>query len=323
VILLAAATLTVACGSDDKKSSTSSSTSAPAAATTAPPQSLNLTATEAGNAYGFDPTTFSVKTGAVTIHYLNKQGNSRPHTLEIRSSDGKSIVKSDEIDPGKTTDVSFTLVSGGQYTFLCYNPGHADRGQRGTFTAEAAAAAAAASTQAATESDSGGGFFSRHNITLISLLFHIPAITLWVGLAMFDIFALMTPGIPQDQRLNLIMRFKWFSIVLIVIIMITGIWQTLDNPFHRVDSFNTLEELRDNYTYGLALFIKHIFVIATFGTSLLVRFFLVERTQTAMVEGDGAAVAQQTKLLNYAAIFNLGMTLFAVLAAARMTIELH
>jgi len=323
VLLATAAASAVACGGGDKKGSASTSASTQTPAPTAAPATLNLTATESGNQYGFDPPTFNVKAGSVTIHYTNRQGNNRPHTLEIRTTDGRSIVKSDEIDPGKTTDVSFSVPTAGSYVFLCYNPGHADRGQRGTFTVEAALSAAPTTNTAATSEDGGSSFLSRHDITLISLIFHIPAITLWVGLAMFDIFVLMTPGIAQDQRIRLITRFKWMSVVLIAIIMVTGIWQTLDNPFHRVDSFNTLEELRNDYTYGTALFIKHIFVFSTFGLSLLTRFYLAPRTEESMAQGDGAVVMQQTKWLTWAAVFNLALTLAAVVAAARVTIELH
>jgi uncharacterized cupredoxin-like copper-binding protein len=137
-IAVVAAALSVACGGSDSKSSSSSSNSGSSAtaapATSSPPQILTLTATEAGQQYGFDPSTFTAKTGNVTIKYSNKAGNNRPHTLEIKTSDGKSLVKSEEIDPGKSTDVSFTLASAGTYQFICYNPGHADRGQKGTIT---------------------------------------------------------------------------------------------------------------------------------------------------------------------------------------------
>jgi putative copper export protein len=180
-----------------------------------------------------------------------------------------------------------------------------------------------AAAPAPAKTSGGGSFLSRHDITEISLFFHIPAITLWVGLAMFDIFALVTPGFEPEQRARLISRFKWFSVVLIVIIMITGIWQTLDNPFHRVDSYSSLEYLRNNYAYGTALFVKHIFVIATFGVSILVRFYLAPRTEVSVIEGDGAAALSQTKLLTWMAVLNLALTLAAVVAASRMTIELH
>jgi plastocyanin len=136
-IAVVAAALSVACGGSDSKSNSSSSSSSSATAAPAPsgpPQVLTLTATEAGGNYGFDPATFTAKPGNVTIRYSNKAGNNRPHTLEIKTSDGKSIIKSDEIDPGKETDVTFALPTAGTYQFICYNPGHADRGQKGTIT---------------------------------------------------------------------------------------------------------------------------------------------------------------------------------------------
>lgn len=163
---------------------------------------------------------------------------------------------------------------------------------------------------------------SRHDITLISLLFHIPAITFWVGLAMWDVFATLTPGLADEQRVRLIGRMKTLTLLLISIIMVTGIWQTIDNPFSRVESYSALEALRDNTTYGKALFVKHIFVIATFAISIFVRFFLASRAE-ASIQSDGTMAAQQSKWLTYAVVLNLGVTLLAVLSAARMTIELH
>lgn len=136
-IAVVAAALSAACGgSDSKSSSTSGGSSSSSAAPTpsGPPQVLTLTAIEAGSQYAFDPSTFTAKTGNVTIKYSNKASNNRPHTLEIKTSDGKSLIKSDEIDPGKETDVTFTLAAAGTYQFICYNPGHADRGQKGTIT---------------------------------------------------------------------------------------------------------------------------------------------------------------------------------------------
>jgi putative copper export protein len=163
---------------------------------------------------------------------------------------------------------------------------------------------------------------SRHDITLISLLFHIPAITFWVGLAMWDVFATMTPGLADEQRVRLIGRMKAMTLVLIAIIMVTGIWQTLDNPFSRVDSYSTLEALRENTTYGKALFVKHIFVIATFFISIFVRFFLASKAE-ASIQSDGTIAATQSRYLTWAVLLNLAVTLAAVLSAARMTIELH
>src|SRR5258708_26009176 len=95
---------------------------------------------------------------------------------------------------------------------------------------------------------------------------------------MFDAFLCFTPGLGTNQRLQLIARMRWLTVALILVILATGIWQTIDNPFLRVDSYSTLERLRENYDYGKALFIKHIFVIATFALSLAVRVVLVPRT---------------------------------------------
>ncbi len=163
--------------------------------------------------------------------------------------------------------------------------------------------------------------------TLLSLFFHVPAVTAWVGLVMFDAFLCFTPGLATDQRLHLIARMRWLTVALILVILATGIWQTVDNPFLRVDSYSTLERLRENYDYGKALFIKHIFVIATFGLSLAVRFLFARRAGPP-AEGLAVSTAGPTLLATHrplagAAVLNLGACLGVLLATARMTIELH
>ena len=168
------------------------------------------------------------------------------------------------------------------------------------------------------------------NGTLISLFFHVPAVTAWVGLVMFDGFLCFTPGLATSQRLQMIARMRWATVVLILVILATGIWQTVDNPFLRVDSYDSLERLRENYDYGKALFIKHIFVIATFALSLAVRFVLVRRagqptdaaeTATPPVAASGLLTTHRP--LAAAAVLNIGACLGVLLATARMTIELH
>ena len=71
----------------------------------------------------------------MTIHYTNPSTSARNHTFELKTLDGSGdVFKSDQIEPGKTVDFQFTVTAPGTYNFLCYQRGHADRGQTGTLT---------------------------------------------------------------------------------------------------------------------------------------------------------------------------------------------
>ena len=158
---------------------------------------------------------------------------------------------------------------------------------------------------------------------LISLVIHIPAVTIWVGLALWDAFLSLTPGLEQSQRARLIARTGMLTLLLIVVIMVTGVYQTIDNPFRDIKSYSDLSGLRADTTYGMALFVKHAFVILTFILSLIVRFYLAPRAITVYAAGDGAAGSTQTRVLAIAALINLALCMLALVAASRMTIELH
>ncbi len=171
----------------------------------------------------------------------------------------------------------------------------------------------------------------RQDITIISLWVHVPFIIGWIGLVMLDVVALFGPGLERGQRARLLLWSRPFVLVAIVVIMITGIWQTIENPFYRVESYSGLEHLKGHYTYGNLLFWKHGFVIATFGLTLLTRFILAPRLRDedsgavatpggvmAMVAGEN--VMQRVQLTTLA---NAGACLGAVLLATRMVYELH
>ena len=158
---------------------------------------------------------------------------------------------------------------------------------------------------------------------LISLVIHIPAVTIWVGLALWDAFLSLTPGLDQSQRARLIARTGMLTLLLILVIMVTGVYQTIDNPFREIKSYSDLSGLRADTTYGMALFVKHAFVIVTFILSLIVRFYLAPRALNVYSADGGAAVATQTRVLTSATLINLAVCMLALVAASRMTIELH
>ena len=165
---------------------------------------------------------------------------------------------------------------------------------------------------------------SKEDWTLVSLLVHVPFVTAWIGLVLFDSFAAFAPGIADDQRSRLIARTRWIAVAIIAVIIVTGVWQTMENPFVKVHSYSALERLRDK-TYGEALFFKHIFIVMTVVLTFLTRFILAPRWLAATREGspDRTPAAGRSPLISWAIILNIGACFSALVLAARMTIELH
>ena len=166
---------------------------------------------------------------------------------------------------------------------------------------------------------------------MISLWVHVPFIMAWIGLVMLDVVALFAPGLEREQRARLLLWSRPFVLLAIGVILVTGIWQTIENPFYRVESWSGLSELKKRSLYGDLLFWKHVFVIATFGLTLITRFYLAPRLRD---ESDGAVVASGSALamvsrtnamtlIKLAALGNLGACLGAVMLATRMVFELH
>ena len=174
--------------------------------------------------------------------------------------------------------------------------------------------------------------------TLLSLWIHLPLVTAWVGSVMWDVFASSAPGLSAAQRGRLITWQRALTILAIVVIMVTGIRQTVDNPFNRVTSYSDLKALRDDTTYGMALFLKHGCVLATFVLTLLVRFYFAPRLlrdslgtgtegNPGVVTSAGTVVAEPVSrdlaLTRWLSILNLLACLGALIFATRMVWELH
>jgi putative copper export protein len=174
--------------------------------------------------------------------------------------------------------------------------------------------------------------------TLLSLWVHIPIVTAWIGAVMWDTFAAYAGGLTDQQRGRMITWSRGLTIAAIVVIMVTGVWQTMRNPFTEVNSYAELKALRDNTTYGMALFIKHIFVLATFALTLIVRFYFAPRlldpanarvtdVPTTVPVGEGASAAapaaQALAATRWLSLLNLLACLGALIFATRMIWELH
>jgi putative copper export protein len=152
-------------------------------------------------------------------------------------------------------------------------------------------------------------------LKLFSLWVHVPLVTAWIGLVMWDVFAAAAPGLQLEQRGRLITWSRPFVIVAIIVIMVTGIYQTVRNPFGiEVASFGDLSDLRET-TYGLALFWKHGFVLATFALTPVVRFWFAPRLRAA---SEGAL-----RPVLWLSVLNLLACLGALIFATRMIFELH
>lgn len=161
--------------------------------------------------------------------------------------------------------------------------------------------------------------------TLLSLYVHLPMVTLWIGLVMLDLYATLVPGLAPGQRARMITWSRPLTILAIVVILVTGIWQTMENPLQPgVRSYAELEKLRES-TYGLALFWKHGFVLATFTLTVFVRFFLAPRlgTDVAATGGGVAAAAPRLQTVRWLALLNLAACAGALVMTTLMIWQLH
>ena len=168
--------------------------------------------------------------------------------------------------------------------------------------------------------------------TLLALLFHVPFVVAWIGFAMFDVFATSAPNIEAGQRGRMLAWSRWFVILAIIVIMVTGIRQTMDTPFLFVNSWAKLQELKER-TYGMALFLKHIAVVITFAMTVFLRFPFAARlmrldSPSASASGGPlAGVMTDTesalRIGRLAAALNLLAGLAALVLTTIMIGELH
>lgn len=158
------------------------------------------------------------------------------------------------------------------------------------------------------------------NAILVSLLIHVPAVVTWIAFAAVEAAVLVIPELANGHRARVMRALRWPTLFLILVIMVTGVWQTIDNPFQTVTSWETLEHLRETTTYGFALFVKHIFVVATFALSILIRFPLAGRLlQRSEADGAEATIG----FIPLAVWLNVAACLATIVATTRMTVSLH
>jgi len=152
--------------------------------------------------------------------------------------------------------------------------------------------------------------------TLVSLLIHVPIVVAWIALVGLEVYLCTARDVPGGQRMRPIVAMRWPTVALLAAIIVTGVWQTMYNPFLEVNSYAALQELKNTTAYGMALFWKHVFVMGTVVLSLGSRFVLAPR---ALARGDEAA----SGMLRAVVWLNLLACLLTLLATTRMTITLH
>ena len=152
--------------------------------------------------------------------------------------------------------------------------------------------------------------------TLASLQIHVHILVAWIALVGIEVFLCTARDASGGQRMRSIAAMRWPTVVLIVVFMVTGVWQTMHNPFVPVSSWDTLQELKNTTIYGMALFVKHIFVAGTVVLSVASRFVIAPR---ALARDEDAA----SGTLRLLAWLNLLACLATLLATTRMTMTLH
>jgi putative copper export protein len=182
----------------------------------------------------------------------------------------------------------------------------------------------------------GGTSVDEGDLTLLSLWVHIPLVTAWIGMVMLSVFASSVPGLSLEQRGRMIAWFRPFIVVAVVVILITGVWQTMRNPFMEVNSYTELRALRDT-TYGFSLFVKHGFVLATFILTPIVHFYFAPRLMNPAAVGTPGGppvsdtlvatarepVTRDLAATRWLSVLNLLACLGALVMATRMIWELH
>ena len=115
---LLASPLLFACGSDDT-----------ADAPSEPERTIEIRATE--YAFNGDP---GVIAAGDTIEFLLDNVGQLDHSLEVLSSEGRSLGRTDRVPAGETASVIVTFPDDGVYRLICDVDDHLSRGQSATIT---------------------------------------------------------------------------------------------------------------------------------------------------------------------------------------------
>lgn len=103
----------------------------------AQPGSDDEATTVEGTEWKLTPSNLTVAAGEnVTIVYENVGDAAHNWALDL-DGDGEPEQKTDTVQPGETTRISFTVDEAGEYAYFCDVSGHRDAGMEGTLTVSA------------------------------------------------------------------------------------------------------------------------------------------------------------------------------------------
>ena len=115
-----ASSILVSCGSDGASE---------AGAAAEPGRTIDITATE--YAFNGDPGTIAA---GDTIEFAVENIGQLDHSLEVLSSEGRSLGRTERIPAGSTDSVTVTFETAGAYRLICDVDDHLSRGQTATIT---------------------------------------------------------------------------------------------------------------------------------------------------------------------------------------------
>ncbi len=267
---------------------------------------------ERGAEFYFEPKQLTVPAGQVTLAFKNV--GERRHNWVAQLPEGPQ--RTPDVDGGRDHTQTFTFAQPGTYEVICDLPTHLQRGMRMTLTVSPAAPPAsgaatgatsgaaqaqatvggAGSGQAGTGSSSGATSTGAQGATttsqsgsttasvsaagtpyLISLMIHIPAAIAWLGIVLYDAIVVAVPFLTPAQRGSLLYGPRWLMLATIPLFALTGIYQTIFNPFGTITSYEDLSHLRAETAYGFALFLKHGFVFASMALTLALTYYFAPR----------------------------------------------
>jgi plastocyanin len=119
VLISVASTTLVSCGNDASE----------AGAGGEPSRTIDITATE----YEFNGDPGTIAAGD-TIDFSVENAGQLDHSLEVLSSEGRSLGKTERIPAGSRDTVTVTFEAAGTYRLICDVDDHLSRGQSATIT---------------------------------------------------------------------------------------------------------------------------------------------------------------------------------------------
>ena len=299
---------------------------------------------ERGNQWLFEPNQISVSAGQVQLSFRNS--GQRNHNFVVRLPSG--VQRTPDVGGGRSAEQTFTFPAAGTYEAICDLPTHEQRGMKMTITVTGSAPAGttggtpgstAGSTTGASGSTTGGSAQSGGSAQtggpsvgattspagvpyLASLLIHIPAAIAWLGIVLYDAIVAAVPFLTPAQRGALLARPRWLVLVTIPLFGLTGIYQTIFNPFGTITSYEDLSHLRESTTYGFALFLKHGFVFASMVLTLAVTFYFAPRL-LAFAEDTRDSAVTPSRLPSLLSWLNVASCVALLMCVGVMVFQLH